>query len=77
MTTRFPAGVLLATLLLLVPGKQAMAGDADIDITALGPQVGDAAPGFTLPDQAGLEHTLKSLMGPRGLVLVFFRSADW
>ncbi len=54
-----------------------MAADETIDITKIGPQVGDAAPDFTLPDQEGRERSLKSLLGPKGLVLVIFRSADW
>ena len=53
------------------------AGAATPDVTKLGPQVGERVPDFTLPDQHGREHTLASLMGPKGLVLVFNRSADW
>jgi peroxiredoxin len=34
-------------------------------------------PDFTLLDQKGEQRTLASLMGPKGLMLVFFRSADW
>jgi hypothetical protein len=45
------------------------------------PQTGLAAdataPEFSLPDQFGQRRTMESLMGPQGLVLVFFRSADW
>lgn len=48
-----------------------------LDVTTLGPQVGDVVPDFTLPDQQGRTRTLSSLMGPNGLVLVFVRSADW
>jgi peroxiredoxin len=44
---------------------------------ATGPDVGTAIPNFSLPDQNGNIRTLKSLMGPDGLMLVFFRSADW
>lgn len=47
------------------------------DVTKLGPQVGDKVPDFSLPDQHGSTRTLASLMGPKGLVLVFTRSADW
>lgn len=71
------AGILLATLLTCAPGKTAQANDSTFDITKIGPQAGDTVPGFTLPDQEGREHTLKSLMGPNGLVLVIYRSADW
>jgi hypothetical protein len=47
------------------------------DVQKLGPQVGTRVPGFTLLDQTGRSRTLASLMGPKGLMLVFFRSADW
>ena len=47
------------------------------DVTKLGPQVGDKAPDFSLADQNGQTRTLASLMGPKGLILVFNRSADW
>jgi cytochrome oxidase Cu insertion factor (SCO1/SenC/PrrC family) len=47
------------------------------DVQKLGPQVGTRVPEFTLPDQKGESRTLASLMGPKGLMLVFYRSADW
>lgn len=47
------------------------------DVSMLGPQAGDKVPAFSLPDQQGRTRTLASLMGPKGLVLVFNRSADW
>ena len=47
------------------------------DVQKLGPQVGSSVPDFTLLDQNGRTHTLASLTGPKGLMLVFFRSADW
>jgi cytochrome oxidase Cu insertion factor (SCO1/SenC/PrrC family) len=47
------------------------------DVQKLGPQVGSRVPDFTLLDQKGQQRTLASLMGPQGLMLVFFRSADW
>jgi hypothetical protein len=42
-----------------------------------GPEVGQQIPAFSAPDQEGLNQTLKSIMGPKGAMLVFFRSADW
>ncbi len=42
-----------------------------------GPAVGDRVPDFAAPDQAGRTQTLKSIMGPKGAMLVFYRSADW
>jgi len=47
------------------------------DVQKLGPQIGTRVPDFTLLDQKGQPRTLTSLMGPKGLMLVFFRSADW
>lgn len=48
-----------------------------IDVSALGPQVGDQVPDFNLPDQNGLRHTLQSVRGPNGSLILFYRSADW
>jgi hypothetical protein len=42
-----------------------------------GPAVGDAVPAFSALDQGGRTQTLASVMGPKGAMLVFFRSADW
>ena len=47
------------------------------DAAQIGPAPGAAAPEFSLLDQFGQRRTMESLMGPDGLVLVFFRSADW
>ena len=48
-----------------------------IDVSKLGPQVGDRVPDFNLKDQNGKGRNLRSIMGPKGAMLVFFRSADW
>jgi hypothetical protein len=42
-----------------------------------GVPAGKPAPPFRAQDQFAKEQTLSSLMGPNGLVLLFFRSADW
>jgi len=42
-----------------------------------GPPVGSKMPGFELRDQDGKAHTLSSLLGPKGAVILFFRPADW
>ena len=42
-----------------------------------GPAVGTPVSTFSLLDQTGKSQTLKSLQGPKGLLLVFTRSADW
>ena len=47
------------------------------EVQRLGPQIGEQIPDFSLTDQHGSTRTLASLMGANGLMLVFFRSADW
>jgi peroxiredoxin len=42
-----------------------------------GPAVGQQVPAFSATDQSGRTQTLQSIMGPKGAMLVFFRSADW
>ena len=48
-----------------------------IDVNKLGPQVGQTVPTFSLQDQNGKVRDLASIMGPKGAMLVFVRSADW
>jgi hypothetical protein len=42
-----------------------------------GLRVGESLPPFRFPDQSGMLHDFNSLTGPKGLSLLFFRSADW
>jgi len=48
-----------------------------IDVSKMGPQVGQVVPGFRLSDQNGKVWTRASIMGPKGALLLFYRSADW
>ena len=48
-----------------------------VDVHSLGPQVGERVPDFQLPDQNGTLHSLDSIKGPNGTMLLFHRSADW
>ena len=48
-----------------------------VDVDSVGPKVGETLPEFSLRDQGGQVHSLKSLIGSKGAVIVFFRSADW
>lgn len=48
-----------------------------IDVSRLGPQIGQRVPDFSLSDQNGKTWTLQSVMGANGVMLVFYRSADW
>jgi len=48
-----------------------------VDVKSLGPQIGEKVPDFALPDQNGEIQTLESIMGERGAMLMFHRSANW
>jgi hypothetical protein len=63
--------------LVTVLGVCAAARQPAVDPTRLGPAVGVPAPPFSAVDQAGRTHSLDSVRGPKGTMLVFFRSADW
>jgi len=68
--------IILAAL--ITAGIAAQAPPAQpVDVEQLGPQVGTVAPDFLAPDQFGRMQTLKSVMGPNGVMLIFNRSADW
>ena len=73
----------LSVALLVTPaatseaGQGAQAARQKIDVSRLGPQVGQRVPDFSLRDQSGRAQNLQSIMGSRGAMLVFFRSADW
>jgi hypothetical protein len=42
-----------------------------------GPAVGSKIPPFEAVDQSGQRQTFETLRGPKGLALLFVRSADW
>jgi hypothetical protein len=42
-----------------------------------GPAIGSRPPNFELRDQNGESRSLSSILGPKGAILVFYRSADW
>lgn len=48
-----------------------------VALDAVGPQPGTVVPAFSAVDQTGATRTLASIMGRRGAMLVFSRSADW
>lgn len=63
--------LLVAVMLIPALAQQA------VDVNTLGPKVGQRAIDFSLPDQRGRTQSLASIAGPKGTMLVFFRSADW
>lgn len=50
---------------------------AQTGVSQIGPKVGAKAPSLQLADQHGRVQSIASLAGPKGTMLVFFRSADW
>ncbi len=70
------AGIFFAATSLPIRAQQA-AQPSLPDVQRLGPQVGTRVPDFSLSDQRGTLRSLQSLMGPKGLLLSFYRSADW
>ena len=75
---------MVAVMATLIMGLTSMASTPSaqeawtrVDVSALGPQVGEQVPDFSLPDQNGQMWTRESIMGPRGAMLVFVRSASW
>jgi peroxiredoxin len=42
-----------------------------------GPEIGARIPDFAAADQNGRQQTFATLRGPKGLLLMFIRSADW
>jgi hypothetical protein len=68
---------LVPTILALLGAVVLAAGADVVDPQTLGPKIGERVPDFSLPDQHGAPRTLRSTFGPKGAVLVFFRSADW
>jgi hypothetical protein len=52
-------------------------GALEPSVDSIGLPTGQGAPSFSLTDQFGQEQSNQTLRGPRGTVLLFFRSADW
>lgn len=75
----FRAILLIAAISLLPqPGyTQTASSRSEINVAALGPQVGEIVPAFNLPDQQGQMQNLDSIRGANGTMLLFHRSADW
>ena len=79
ITTPLLISTLTAAMSVFCAGLTTAAESArtPVNVASLGPQVGEPAPDFSLPDQNGQLHNLESIMGPNGAMLLFHRSADW
>ena len=42
-----------------------------------GPAVGETIPEFAGKDQNGIRKTFDDIKGPKGALIIFYRSADW
>ena len=71
------AAILGAVLLQPSASAQQAAQRQKMDVSQLGPQAGQQVPDFSLKDQDGKTRNLESIMGPKGAMLFFVRSADW
>ena len=69
--------IVAACLALAVPVALNAEERKPVDVSTLGPQVGERVPDFALPDQYGRIRTLDSIMGEKGAMILFHRSADW
>ena len=67
----------LALLLFVTLPALAQQPPEKIDVSRLGPQIGQVVPDFRLQDAQGKAWTRDSIMGRRGAMLAFMRSADW
>ena len=76
MMTTIRAASLVALLCWTI-GAAAQTPAPAVDTSTIGPQVGARVPPIAGVDQFGRSHTLDSIAGPKGAMLVFFRSADW
>jgi peroxiredoxin len=72
------ARAVIATLLAIVTvlPVHSQVGGISSDLR-VGPQVGTRLPDLSVVDASGVRRTVSSLAGPRGLLLMFFRSVGW
>jgi hypothetical protein len=77
MRTRIHLTALTGILVTAISVMATAQNRTPIDLSALGPQVGDRVPEFSLPDQHGQLQSLGSIRGPNGSLILFHRSADW
>ena len=69
--------ILLSIAVLALSSGQEKPAAADSVAPAIGLEIGQPAPAFALTDQFGHEQSNQTLRGPKGTVILFFRSADW
>ena len=70
MKKQFAIYLVLASFLVIALAAVAGSGRSNVDVPAP-PAIGATIDDFTLPDTDGNAHSLKSLMGQKGVVLIF------
>jgi hypothetical protein len=77
-TLRIAVGCLLSSIVLCTIIPSASSGEtAEKPPIKTGPNRGQKIPPFRAVDQNGKEQTFESIRGPKGALLMFYRSADW
>ena len=69
--------ILMLIALVVLTAGDAPSQPVQPDTSRIGPRVGERVPGFSGTDQFGRPQNLESVVGLKGAMLVFFRSADW
>lgn len=72
---KFLVAMMAAGLLLAWASR--FCGPAQAQSLQTGPAIGESIPAFSVTDHTGKTRTFESLRGPKGLLLLFHRSADW
>ena len=79
LSVRLQTLSILSTFLISVSGaprSPALAAQSGLSIKT-GPAVGERIPSFRAIDQNGETRDFESIRGPKGALILFFRSADW
>ena len=71
MKKQYTISIILGSLLVLALAAVAGSGRSESSDVPAAPAIGTVLEDFKLPDASGAEHSLKSLMGKKGAVLIF------
>ena len=79
MDLRLTFRIILLFAFLTFPGASSNSAGALFPTEAIhtGPEIGQTIPPFEGLDQNGRRETFETIRGPRGALIVFYRSADW
>lgn len=72
-----PAGLAAVMGIALIGTVLSGSAQANEYSASWGPAVGEPLPALAAQDQTGAVRTLADLAGPQGLLVFYYRSADW